>query len=79
MTGHMETVTGKTFKIKSGTYNLSHSYGHWRLVKVIDGKLHDKSEFSSKNDEAVFKYISDAERCTPMEARLAYNNAPIVQ
>ena len=67
-------VGGRTFKLKTCSYNLSHSYGDWRLVRVSDGKLHDKAELKTKSDEAVFAYLSEAERCTKEEARNAYEN-----
>lgn len=65
---------GRTFKLKYGWYNLSHSRGDWRLVRVTDGKLHDKTEITCKSDEAVFKYLAAGERCTTKEARSAYEN-----
>ena len=66
---------GMTFKLKIGTYSLSHSYGHWTLRKVINGKPHSKPEITNKSTEPIFNYLAGAERCTPMDARLAYEHA----
>ncbi len=68
-------ISGRMFKIGYGFYNLSHSYGNWRLVRVTDGKLHDKAEITCKSDEAVFRYLAAAERCTTEQARRVYENA----
>ena len=67
-------AAGRTFKVKMGTYNLSHGYGHWTLRKVINGKTHDKTEMTNKSDEPIFRYLAGAERCTTEEARSAYEN-----
>jgi len=70
-----ETVTAKTFKLKTGRYHLSFVCGHWVLRKMIDGKPSDKTELTNKSDEAIFRYLGDAERCTEEEGRSAYANA----
>ena len=66
---------GVTFKLKSSRYNLTHSYGHLDLRSVRDGKVSDKRELSSKEEVEVWKYLAAAERCTPQEARRAYEDA----
>jgi len=63
------------FKLKTSTYELSHSYGHYRLVRVIDGKPHDKAELTNQSTEAIWRYLSQAERCTHTQAKEAYEQA----
>jgi len=73
-TEDLPTTEGRTFHLGTGSYNLTHTYGHWVLVRVTDGKPHEKSDFVNKNDMEVFKYLASAEKCTQEEARSAYEN-----
>ena len=66
---------GTTFRVSTCTYNLTFTYGHWVLVRVTGGKLHEKSDLTNKDIEQVFAYIAAAERCTEEEVRMTYENA----
>lgn len=68
------TGNGRTFRLKTCGYNLSHDHGQWRLVRVTSGVLHEKAELVTKSDGAVFNYLAITERCTYEEARRAYED-----
>jgi len=68
-------ASGVTFKLKHGHYHLSHSYGHLDLRSVMDGKVSAKRELSTKDEVQVWNYLANAVRCTPQEARRAYEDA----
>jgi len=66
---------GVIFKLNHSWYNLIQSCGHLDLRRVLDGTVSAKRELSTKDEVQLWHYLASAARCTPQEARRAYEDA----
>ena len=56
-------------------YELSYSYHHYRLCKIVDNKVNDKSDFSNKSLEQVLSYLAKDGKQELEEVRVIYTKA----